>query len=267
MEAEQESAMQLAKTVQEALLTPNPFPKNMNIFTFYEAAHSTGGDWYGIFPSKTHARCYVFVGDVTGHGLSAALVTAIASGVISTGIELIEPIEDDPIKILGLLAKQLNDKILSTEISKKHSMTMAMILIDFEKQNLVYSNAGHLPIYLIRENNLKTLFKSGSMLGMSEQSTFQNTCIDLKKGDILCIYTDGLIENLEQLGEKKVDKKLRGILTSDLELKQLEAKIIADLISPTKNLKDKDDTTFVLIEFTKFELRRTHSEEAKLALG
>jgi serine phosphatase RsbU (regulator of sigma subunit) len=150
-----------------------------------------GGDFYYIIPlSDDH--CLVILGDVAGHGVEAAFVTAIVRTLISR--------EEDAIKAAldfspaGFL-QQLNGLVMrELEKAPELVITLTVAHIDCSKLRLVMSNAGNLPIYVIRKEKCETYTVPGSPLGFTRDAAFTDIEVSLKSGDRIAFMTDGLLE-------------------------------------------------------------------------
>lgn len=223
-------------------------------------AGECGGDWWGhcaAGPSKE----YVFIGDATGHGVAAALVTAVSFATISAiesfTISQGNAEKPKPSDLLKLLNKVLFDLGNHTGV-----MTFFVGLLDLEQNKFVYSNAGHLPPALLPIANedpriqgrlpLKNLGTPGSLLGMDPDSTFVDQEIELKAGDRLFIYTDGLIENYSAnnknpFGKKRLYDAL--IANRNLSSKDFLSRIMKSYGDHIQGEPPADDTTLVVIDW------------------
>ena len=81
------SKLEAAKTVQEAILVPPTDVPHVKTFYGYEAAEKTGGDWFGNYFHEKENLLFSLIGDVTGHGVSSALLTAAAAGATAVTLE------------------------------------------------------------------------------------------------------------------------------------------------------------------------------------
>ncbi|MCM2322973.1 MAG: SpoIIE family protein phosphatase [Oligoflexia bacterium] len=174
------------------------------------AASECGGDWWHY--SRVGERLVVVMGDVTGHGVSAALVTAAAHGAFSLLMKKLDPalLERSPDEWLKKLTSDLNTAILAT--GGGHSaMTFVATIIDTQAAKAVSVNAAHRPPYLFRkvpetalrglQDGIRWLAEPGSQaLGESDALDPVVSVIDLLPGDLLFWYTDGLTERTDAKG-------------------------------------------------------------------
>jgi serine phosphatase RsbU (regulator of sigma subunit) len=223
-------------------------------------AGECGGDWWGHCPAGP-GKEYVFIGDATGHGVAAALVTAVSFATISAiesfSISQGNAENPKPSDLLKMLNKVLFDLGNHTGV-----MTFFVGLLDLEQNKFVYSNAGHLPPALLPLASkdpriqgrlpIKNLGAPGSLLGMDPDSTFTDQEIELKDGDRLFIYTDGLIENYSTnnknpFGKKRLYDAL--IANRDLAAKDFLSSVIKSYADHIAGELPADDTTLVVIDW------------------
>ncbi|MCH2535320.1 MAG: SpoIIE family protein phosphatase [Bdellovibrionales bacterium] len=209
--ARMEQELKSAKRVQEYFLPQLSFKNNnFEISGYYEPASECGGDWW--FYESTNEHLILCVGDVTGHGSAAAMLTSSCRSLFSV---LMKNKIYAPEEIL----KQMSDAIYDT-VKGDLLMTMIVLKFDFVNNKLTYANASHeAPIYWDKNNppKNKNEFKfltetHGRRLGETPEQTYSQTEIDLPKNTGWCFYSDGIMElkDLEdqQLGEREMMKYL-----------------------------------------------------------
>jgi len=189
MESFEESSM--GKVVQERL-----FPTSIleageyRIFGRSKPASDLGGDYYD-YTHVDDKHLILVLGDVTGHGIPAALVMAMAKSVIVAGLQQKLPVEN----IFSLL----NTTIYKT-MEKKLFMTCCVAEINIETNQICIINFGQTyPIFLSNDAT-STLIKTQPSLplGMREQLRFKTNDFKLKEGERLVFYTDGLVESMPE---------------------------------------------------------------------
>lgn len=207
--ARMESELQTAKTVQETL-----FPETrakigpLSIAGFYEPASECGGDWWHY--CRIENKIFLWIGDATGHGAPAALITSAAKSAST----IIEKLNISPAKALELLNTSIYD------VSKgRIMMTFFLASFDLDTGELVYCNASHEAPFLIRKGESlkkKDLVPLNEVnnprLGQSRDSVYKETSVQLNDGDAVFFYTDGIpdIQNpgQEAWGEREFIKTM-----------------------------------------------------------
>ena len=187
----------LARRVQERML-PQSFPENNGISfaVKYQPALEVGGDYYDILP-MANDRIAVLLSDVTGHGISAALSTVL----LKVAFGSFKDSEAGPAEIMAGMNQVLHG-ILPEE------MFAASLVVMLDPQTSVCrlaSGGGPHPFELRRgRGSVERIAISGLLLGMFGDEIYQSseeTDVELKEGDCLILYTDGLSEVENQSGE------------------------------------------------------------------
>lgn len=211
-QARMENELEMVRVVQE-----NLFPKpqleyqTVKIVSHFEPASECGGDWFHY--SEVNGKIYMWIGDATGHGAPAALITGAAKSASSI-------IEVSPEITPGQALEVLNHAIESTAHGSV-LMTFFLGILDVETGVLSYSNASHEFPYVIP--NKKGLKKKdliplcdttpGKRLGESVGSTYESGEYKLQSGDSIFFYTDGIIDLQNDRGEEFGERNfIKGIL-------------------------------------------------------
>jgi sigma-B regulation protein RsbU (phosphoserine phosphatase) len=193
--AEQEMA--IARQIQETIL-PQDIDRvqGAEIGAAYFPMGEVGGDFYDVLPVDDNTFVVV-LGDVSSHGVPAALVMSAASGMIKTIIS------HDPAISMADLASHLND-LLAAQIIKEREMfvTLFFCRFDLTERKLTYCNAGHLPglLWDQKEGRIIELSVGGPIVGQFEGLPFQLGEHPLHPGDRLFLFTDGLTEAMDENG-------------------------------------------------------------------
>ncbi len=209
-----ENEINIASTVQQNLIPPPEFLNSeVEIRSYYQSAGQCGGDWWGFF--RCRDRLVIGIADATGHGLQCALITAAARSAFSV---LQKMAEENPHfdfstgRMLDFFNRAIHDSA-----SGRIMMTAFIGVLDLSTGTLAYSNAGHNPPWLYRLKDgavvLKSLTAQGERLGESNAlNTIEEKSVATEKGDILFLYTDGLLECLNTEGEMYGKKRVRKAL-------------------------------------------------------
>ncbi|MFZ2961317.1 MAG: SpoIIE family protein phosphatase [Candidatus Ozemobacteraceae bacterium] len=198
--------LELARVVQESLFPDKPLTMGgWCVHGTCQAASQVGGDYFDYFPIDDR-RMIIIIGDVSGHGVSAALVVAMAKAIIAH-----PDMEPDPAKILTAL-----HTVIAGVLKRKKLMTCFCIVFDTVTGKTLHANAGHNYPWLIREGRAEEIEAPGFPLGISRQRPFVSCEIELRPGNTLFLYTDGLVEALDRsgasLGYAKVEAALPGLI-------------------------------------------------------
>lgn len=259
--ARMEAELQTAQTVQDTL-----FPKKdaqigpVCIYGDSVPASECGGDWWHY--SHVGNRVFIWIGDATGHGVPAALLTSAARAVAS----VIEGIEDiSPGKALSIL----NKAIYSTSKGEM-MMTFFLACIDLDNNTMTYSNASHDPPFLLshkiegkpkRRDYFPLMENNNPRLGENPNSEYSEYQMKIDQGDRIVFYTDGIVDvkspDGELFGERRFLKSLSGINSQDVD--QTVDLVFGQLNNFRKGTPLDDDVTLILIEYDR------NKQQAKVA--
>ena len=215
-----------ARSVQQVLI-PEALPviPGFALESEYRPAQQVGGDFFQIIAHPTDGSVLIVLGDVTGHGLQAAMMVSLLVGTVRT--EAMHTY--DPLKILAMLNRRLlgrgqaNATCLALQLAPDGEVTLA--------------NAGHLPPYL----NGKEMAMEGALpLGVVEGAEFSVMSFQLQPGERLTLVTDGIVEAINE------KKELFGFeRTHDLMRRKISA---GEIASAAQGFGQEDDITVVQIE-------------------
>jgi len=181
-----ENSLELARAIQSGLMPPVPRDiPGIDVHGWYRPAERTSGDFYD-FVRTSDGRLAVVVGDVTGHGIGPALITATAQATARSFLRVLP----DPAQAVTLL-----DQDLSERMEEGLFLTLLVVTVD-EAGRIEVVNAGHeAPLVYRRGDFLDCEGESGVALGMlPEEPHGISASLQLESGDVFVAFTDGLIE-------------------------------------------------------------------------
>jgi PAS domain S-box-containing protein len=245
----------IATTLQQALL-PSVIPRAAGllfdaVYLPAEDEGGVGGDWYDAI-ELDDGSVVVSVGDVTGRGIQAAAIMS----KVRHAMGMAPRHEADPAKILDsaewFLRKRYPDAIVTAFVA----------VISPDRRTLRFANAGHLPPILRRGDELVDLHASGLPLGLRHLAvTDSSQSVELRDGDRLILYTDGLIEWNRDWEEG--ERRLREVAGSSAILASTEvAKLIERACLPRK---PRDDVAILTVTVGKGPIWSFTAEDARAA--
>lgn len=252
--ARMEKELETAQLVQDNFFPPeNLEVGQLKLCSHFKPATECGGDWWGLL--RVGRELIVLIGDATGHGVPAALMTAAAHACLATLAHTCD--KQQQVKLTpAVILSYLNDVIKRAGKGKmKMSFFVAMINVDEAK--IRYASAGHpLPLCLRVENQDRTVTaldaEVNELLGASNAGAFKEGVTNLKVGDVLVLYTDGLVEANNEQGEEWGEGRLIRLLKKTeipLTAREIRKRVAETHQAYTKSLPRQDDITFVVISY------------------
>jgi len=239
-----ESELELAQDVQKMLL-PQEVPNipGLEIAAFIRPAQIVGGDYFDFvdFSNGLHGLA---IADVAGHGVSASLHMASIQALLRTLV----PVNKSPAKVMSQV-----HKLFIHNIRFETFVTFFIGAFDSSTKTLTFSNAGHLPPLVLRNNKSKKesvemLRPTGAAIGLVEEAEFAEKTIELQKEDLLVLYTDGITEavNLQnqEFGRERLIKLIQQVNYAPVKQVVQEIRQALEEFSEGKPLAD--DTTLVV---------------------
>ncbi|MFI5251679.1 MAG: GAF domain-containing SpoIIE family protein phosphatase [Bacteroidota bacterium] len=236
--------MKLAQKIQYDLL-PKKSPEipGFDIVGATFPAQSIGGDYFDFIPLESQ-RWAICLGDVTGKGLPASLLMANVQATLRGQAIVSTP----PSECLSR-----SNRLLYDSTSPEKFVTLFYIVIDPNNDHVVFCNAGHDHPYLLTSTDQIIRLKTGGlMLGIMPSYPFKEETISFKPGDTLVMYSDGVPEARNNVGDFFGDEALEKILIEHRS--QSPAHILSSVIEAVKKHAgthpQSDDITIVVIRRT-----------------
>jgi sigma-B regulation protein RsbU (phosphoserine phosphatase) len=202
-----ESELELARRVVEGLM-PRSFPviKGFDMHGATVPFREVGGDYLDFIDSITD-RLAVLVADVSGKGLAAALIMVTFRASIRATV-----INEFAMRVVMARVNRLIYEATAGE----RFITCFYGLIDPDHRRLLYINAGHNPPLLLHEDGTSQLLEEGGLpLGIFDNSKYSESVVDFRHGDILVMYTDGVVESRnerdEEFGLRRLESTVRSL--------------------------------------------------------
>lgn len=164
---------------------PSEFPlrERVELAAVYEPTEKIGGDFYD-FVDFPDGRLGMFIADVSGHGLPAAMIASIGKILLS----VFGPNVESPGDLFFSLNSQLHERLAS------YFLTGFFGILSPDRALLSYATAGHPPPFLVREGAVRPLTGRGRPVGFWKNIEYETHDVKLLPGDRIVLYTDGLTE-------------------------------------------------------------------------
>jgi sigma-B regulation protein RsbU (phosphoserine phosphatase) len=254
-----QSELEIAREVQKQLFPKeSPVLRTAEIRGVCHPARMVSGDYYDFItlPDSTLALA---IGDVAGKGISAALLMAAIQSAMRTQLTAGATMaaaagngRNQTSLSTASLVSQLNKQLYANTSPEKYA-TFYFGLYDEARSALRYTNAGHLPPILLRDGQpVKELDVTGTVVGAFPFSRYEEMEIELRSGDLLVAYTDGVVEPEDPYGEQFGEERLKELLVkySEQDSAEIIARVMESVEQWTTSSELQDDMTMLVVRRT-----------------
>lgn len=233
--------LHIARRVQEALVPQREFSSaRLEIRSAYIPSEVLSGDFYDYFVQED--ALYLFVADVSGHGLPAAILVSMLKSYIHT-----EAVAETS---LADFMARLNNFLFSVSLPTQFA-TAQLFRVNGDRK-IVVANAAHPPFLLCRARGETTLHEQPSnLLGAMPNMQFEEQTLHVDPGDTLFVYTDGLTDRRNEYGEFYAIDRVADLLDAnkEQEISAVYDAIFRDVTAFPSTEEFKDDIAFVVTRF------------------
>jgi phosphoserine phosphatase RsbU/P len=229
-----------AHDIQRGLL-PKQIPQlpPFEISGTWEPARIVGGDYYDVIRIGK-AKLAICIADVAGKGISAALLMAnVQAAVRAFASECSLP---------SRVCAQINS-VLCTNTAPEKFVTLFYGVLDAQTYTLQYCNAGHpCPVLVRNKGGTHPLESNGALLGVFPNWNYQDSIVELRPGDLLLLFTDGITEAMSPEGEQFGEQRMLAVMASrdSQPVDELQSQLLAN-VKDFSNSRLTDDATLILV--------------------
>lgn len=237
-----EEEMRYAAEIQQNLLPKQKM--QVNAITVYGEnipSFEVGGDYFDYFPQKD-GQVWAALGDVSGKGLSAAMLMSNLHAMLRAHVEAAPRIAD--------LTTQLNASVFRTTHGERF-ITLFLARFDPGTGEGAYVNAGHNPPFLLRKDgSIDTLEEGGLFLGSFPECAYERGTFSLGEGETLLLYSDGITEGADESGDMFGEDRLEEFLRANAgeEPEVFVPKLLDTVFAFCENRDPGDDATVLVIQ-------------------
>ncbi len=232
--------------LQKSIL-PSEFPnkKLFDVAATSIPSKNIGGDFYDYMKLK-EGKYALIIADVSGKGLNAGFFMVMTRSVLRVYSSQI----DNPAKIL-----EQTNKHIFYDSKKGMFVTCFLAIVDTKNKTITYSNAGHIPQYLVKkasvnEDYITEMYVGGKPLGFVESPSYKNKKISYEKSDTIVMFTDGVTETFNENNEEYGENKLKDILKNEYDS---SSELLKDIVDETiyfrADAPQFDDITLLIAKF------------------
>lgn len=237
--AMQEQEFERAREIQQSLL-PREIPQlaGFDVAGAWEPARSVGGDYYDVLRLGDH-RLGICIADVVGKGVSAALLMAN----MQAAVRAFASEQESP---AGVCAKV--NSLLHENIATGKFVTFLYGILDAEAYTFQFCNAGHLDPILVTAGPVPKMEPGGAVLGVFPSWHYENATIELRKGDRLLLFTDGITEAENAVGREFEEAGVAAFARANnaLSARELNSRLLAQVTTFCSG-HFQDDATLLVV--------------------
>jgi sigma-B regulation protein RsbU (phosphoserine phosphatase) len=234
-----DSELATARAIQLAALPrKNPELPGLEVAAVYTPASDVAGDFYD-FLELDRGALGIFIADVSGHGVPAALVASMLKIALATQTEN----ASSPARILANLNTLFCGRL------ERQFITAAYVYVDPIAGVITTASAGHPPPILRHDETCEEIIAAGVVLGRFRDAHYEEVSRPFVSGDTLVLYTDGVTETANRTAEMWGDERLRSTICADADSAgALVAKIVAEVRTWRGiNGPPEDDVTMIVV--------------------
>jgi sigma-B regulation protein RsbU (phosphoserine phosphatase) len=235
-----ETEVRIAREIQESLLPSAAFDRPW--CSAAGAAHpatEVGGDFFDIVALPASESAAFAIADVTGHGVGAGILGAMTKSALRS--QLVH--SADPAAVLATV-----NATLAQLSDQKTFVTFAYALVDGPTRRVRYATAGHPPILHVRGGKATALRTVNLALGMRADTTFATGELAAAPGDLLVLYTDGILEARDERGEEFGAERLAATIgRGPSDPAGLCSAVLAELGAFARTSTFQDDVSILVI--------------------
>jgi len=235
----QDQELERAREIQQSLL-PKKIPQlpGFEVAGAWQPASTVSGDYYDVLRLGDH-RLGICIADVVGKGVSAALLMAN----VQAAVRAFASDAESPAQVCAKVNSLLHENIAMGKF-----VTFLYGILDGETHTFQYCNAGHLYPILVSGGSARMLEQGGAVLGVFPAWTYEDSTVELRAGDRLLLFTDGITEASDADGREFEETSIATFAkaNSTLSAKELNSRLLAK-VTAFCGAHFRDDATLLVI--------------------
>ena len=235
----QDQELERAREIQQSLL-PKKIPQlpGFEVAGAWQPASTVSGDYYDVLRLGDH-RLGICIADVVGKGVSAALLMAN----VQAAVRAFAGDSESPAQVCAKVNLLLHENIATGKF-----VTFLYGILDGETHTFQYCNAGHLYPILVSGGSVRMLEQGGAVLGVFPEWIYEDSSVELRTGDRLLLFTDGITEASDADGREFEETSIATFAkaNSTLSAKELNSRLLAK-VTAFCGAHFRDDATLLVI--------------------
>jgi sigma-B regulation protein RsbU (phosphoserine phosphatase) len=236
-----DAELEIATEIQNRLFPAEiPRVEGFDVSAFNRPCTEVGGDYFDFVTVGESQG--IAIADVAGKGIGAAMLMANLQAMLQARA----PEMPDPASLLG----KMNTDLIG-RVGEGRFITLFYLLLNPEEGRILYSNAGHNPPFLLRQNGrITALEASGMPLGILPGVPYQTSQAEIRSGEVLLLYSDGITECMDKEGNLFGEERLRRVLTESAEddAHRIRGAIFSAIDTFRQDEPYSDDMTLIVLK-------------------
>ena len=243
-----ERELNIGRDIQAGFLPEEvPSVSGWEVETFFRAAKEVSGDFYDLFELQSGHFGFI-LGDVTDKGVGAALYMALYRSLFRAYFLENKATDSSASDQLQAAISQTNAYICANH-AEPHFLTAFAGIIDPQTGSLKYISAGHdHPYFLDSKGQLSEILPTGPLIGMMEDAEFKVKSTTIEKGNLLFLYTDGLLDLINENEERFGQSRLKKAVDNQQESAMIVSDLVYQLDEFSSGVSQFDDLTILAIK-------------------
>jgi serine phosphatase RsbU (regulator of sigma subunit) len=240
-----EEELAVGRQIQLSLLPKSlPSVSGWEFAVHYDAAYQVGGDFYDLFElPNLEGQIEIFIGDVSGKGVPAALFMAMSRTMIRSTV--LSGLSPSPALIRA-------NELIQKDSQADLFLSVICASLDTKSGQVTYANAGHNRPFLLRANTgtVQVLKARGIILGEFEEIEIEEDEVEILPGDVLVFYTDGVTDAINAQQQSFSEDRLYEIISShhDATAEEMLSAILNEIRKFVGDTAQTDDMTLVIVK-------------------
>ena len=244
-----EAELDVAREVQARLFPARPpVLDGLEVLGICRPAQSVSGDFFDYVALERDVLAISF-GDVSGKGISAALVMASLHSIVRSQLAMLRPHGSSEMESsVARVVEEANRQLCDGTSPEKYS-TLLFGAYNARSGTLTYSNAGHLPPLLVRNGEITPLEVNGMVVGLFPDARYTASTVQLRAGDLLVAFTDGVTEPENADSDDYGEERLRHMLqrSDSRSVNEIIEDVMTEVLAWTGQATLQDDMTMLAV--------------------
>ncbi len=247
-------SVEAAGLAHTALMKNDLDPECFQLAYRYRPCEESGGDVFSCLKDPRGDFSYAIVGDVSGHGITAAIISSAFTGALHAAVKGLQSSDLNLQESCRKIMHDVNLVMYDYFARTNHFASAVLVGMDSHSGQAVYINAGHRNIFLKNGQRVSTLLRGGSLMGLQAACNLTPVRLTLAENDMLVLFTDGLVENDFGVSQKTRFDVIIECLKANTDAKDVLDAVWQGIVKSQDGHHFDDDMTLLVIKVTSLKV-------------